>query len=69
MKTYPWPENALEIALEQFRLATITSVELRETQNILSNTENRLIDAQYEAKVSETELLRLSGALNQSLQF
>jgi outer membrane protein len=59
-------ESALEIALEQFRLATITSVELRETQNILFNTENRLIDAQYEAKISETELLRLSGSLHQT---
>jgi outer membrane protein len=56
-------EDALEIALEQFRLATITSVELRETQNILINTENRLIDAQFEAKISETELMRLSGIL------
>jgi outer membrane protein len=57
-------EEALGIALEQFRLATITSIELRETQNILFNTENRLIDAQYEAKISETELLRLSGILH-----
>ena len=55
--------DALEIALEQFRLATITSVELREAQNILINTESRLIDAQFDAKISETELLRLAGEL------
>lgn len=55
--------DALEIALEQFRLATITSVELREAQNILINTENRLIDGQFDAKISETELLRLAGEL------
>lgn len=55
--------SALEIALEQFRLATITSVELREAQNILINTENRLIDGQFDAKLSETELLRLGGIL------
>lgn len=55
--------EALEIALEQFRLATITSVELREAQNILINTENRLIDGQFDAKISETDLLRLAGAL------
>jgi outer membrane protein len=61
--------NALDIALEQFRLATITSVELRETQNILSNTENRLIEAQFQAKISETKLLRLSGILNETLDF
>jgi len=56
-------EEALDIALEQFRLATITSIELRETQLLLIDTENRLIDAQYEAKTSETELLQLVGAL------
>lgn len=55
--------DALEIALEQFRLATITYVELREAQNILINTENRLIDGQFDAKMSETELLRLAGVL------
>ncbi|MCC5907283.1 MAG: TolC family protein [Balneolaceae bacterium] len=60
-------QEAVEIALEQFRLATITSVEMRETQNILFNTENRLIDAQFEAKLSETELLLLSGTLNSVL--
>jgi len=60
-------EEALEIALEQFRLATITSIELRETQRILFDTESRLIDAQYEAITSETELLQLVGALIDSI--
>ncbi len=54
-----------EIALERFRLGTITSVELRETQLSLLNAENRLISAQIEAKNAETELLRLSGRLLQ----
>lgn len=62
-------EEALGIALEQFRLATITSIELRETQSILFNTENRLIDAQYEAKLSETELMRLAGILGSEYTF
>lgn len=52
-----------EIALERFRLGTISSVELRETQLSLLNAENRLIVAQIEAKTAETELLRLSGNL------
>lgn len=56
-------ERALGIALEQFRVANITSIELRETQRLVLDTENRLIEAQYNAKVSETELLRLSGRL------
>jgi len=52
-----------DIALERFRLGTISSVELRETQLSLLNAENRLIIAQIEAKTAETELLRLSGDL------
>jgi len=52
-----------EIALERFRLGTISSVELRETQLSLLNAENRLIVAQIDAKTAETELLRLSGSL------
>lgn len=55
--------QTLEIALERFYLGTITSLELRESQRTLINTETRLITAQYEAKVSETELLRLMGRL------
>lgn len=55
--------QTLEIALERFYLGTITSLELRESQRTLIDTETRLITAQYEAKVSETELLRLMGQL------
>ena len=62
-------EKTLEIALERFSLATITSIELRESQRILLDTENRLITAQFEAKISETELLRLSGELGRQFDF
>ena len=62
-------EETMDIALEQFMLATITSIELRESQRILLDTENRLITAQYEAKLSETELLRLSGKLGELFDF
>ncbi len=60
-----YTQQSLEIALERFRLGTINSVELRETQLSLLNAENRLISAQIEAKAAETELLRLSGRLIQ----
>ncbi|MEX0779215.1 MAG: TolC family protein [Balneolales bacterium] len=62
-------EQTLEIALERFTFATITSIELRESQRILIDTENRLITSQYEAKISETELLRLSGNLLEEFGF
>jgi outer membrane protein len=51
----------VDIALERFRLGTITSVELREVQETLTQAQSRLIAAQFEAKRTETELLRLSG--------
>lgn len=55
--------ESLDIALERYRLGTINAVELREAQLSLLNAENRLISAKIEAKISETELLRLSGQL------
>lgn len=53
----------VEIALQQFRLGAITSVDLREVQNNFVDSETRFIAAQLEAKLAETELLRLSGQL------
>ncbi len=53
----------VEVALERFRLGTITSVELREVQEQLIQAESRLLLAQFEAKRDETELRRLSGAV------
>lgn len=56
-------EETLEIALERFRLGDISSLELREAQRSFLESENRLINARFEAKFAETELLRLSGEL------
>lgn len=56
-------KKVLDIAFERFRLANITPVELRESQKTLLDTETRLITAMFEAKIYETELLRLSGKL------
>lgn len=53
----------LDVALERFRLGTITSIELREVQSALTNAEGRFITAQFEAARAQTELLELSGNL------
>jgi len=53
----------VDVALEQFELGTITSVELREVQEQFIEAESRLLTAQFEAKRAEVELLRLSGQL------
>jgi outer membrane protein TolC len=56
-------EEVLDIALERFRLGSISSLEFREAQRTLLQAENRLITAKYESKIAETRLLRLSGDL------
>ena len=52
-----------EIALERYRLGNTTALELREAQVNLVEAESRLLDARYRTKLSEIELLRLSGNL------
>lgn len=61
-------EETLDIALERFRLGSISSLEFREAQRTLLAAEDRLINARFEAKVAETELLNLSGELDLLLQ-
>lgn len=51
------------IALEGFKRGITTFIELRTAQQSLEDAFNRLIAARYNAKVAETELLRLKGGL------
>jgi outer membrane protein TolC len=51
------------IALESFKRGVATFIELRTAQQSLAEAYNRLIAARYNAKVAETELLRLNGSL------
>lgn len=52
-----------KIALERFRLAESTAIELREAQNSYSDALIRLVAARIAAKTAETELMRLNGEL------
>jgi outer membrane protein TolC len=56
-------EENYSIAEEQYKVGVITSIELRNAQINLINSKTRLLGVQYEAKLNETELLRLSGEL------
>ncbi|MEM1124058.1 MAG: TolC family protein, partial [Bacteroidota bacterium] len=56
-------EENLSISLEKFRLGGSTILELNETQRTFDTVLNRLVNAQYNVKISELELLRLSGSL------
>lgn len=59
-------DENVDVSLERFRLGAITALELREAQRNYIAARNRLISALYEAKQSETELLRLAGKLVQA---
>ncbi|CUS86916.1 Outer membrane efflux protein, partial [Candidatus Kryptonium thompsonii] len=54
----------VEIAMERYRLGILTPLELREAQKAYIDAESRLISALYQAKVAETNLLKLTGQLN-----
>jgi outer membrane protein TolC len=53
----------LDIVFQTYKLGAATLLQLKEAQNSLADAENRLIEARYNAKISETELMRLSGSL------
>lgn len=53
----------VDVALESYRLGSLTAVDLRDVQQGLVTAENRMLLAQYEAKRAELELKWLSGNL------
>ncbi len=53
----------VSIALERFRLGTSNNIELMFAQKSYEDALSRLLSARYDAKLSETELLRLQGQL------
>ncbi len=55
-------QNA-DIALERYRIGVSTPLELREAQRNAVAVQTRLIEAQYNTKLAEIELQRLSSAI------
>jgi len=55
--------ETLEIALEKYRIGSLSGVEFREFQRSYIEAVKRLMNASYQAKVSEIGLLLLSGKL------
>jgi outer membrane protein TolC len=53
--------QALDIARERLRVGSYTPLEMREAQNAYIAAENRLVNARFDVKSSENELLRLTG--------
>jgi outer membrane protein len=54
-------EENVQIVLEVYRLNSTTLLQLKEAQRSLQEAYDRLIRARLQAKVAETELLRLQG--------
>lgn len=53
----------MQVALESYRIGAITAIQLREVQQGLIAANNRLLLAQYEAKLAELQLNWLAGEL------
>ena len=53
----------VEIVFQVYKLNSNTLIQLKEAQKSLQDAHTRLIDARYNTKLAETELLRLKGDL------
>ena len=56
---------SLEIAMERYRLGSLSGLEFREYQNNYLNAINRRLTALYQAKISEIGLRLLAGELTE----
>jgi outer membrane protein TolC len=53
-----------QIVKGRFRLGQATSLELKDAENQLSNAQSRMLQARFNAKIYENQILRLAGELN-----
>ncbi len=56
-----------EIAIEKFRLGTLSGLEMRDIQRVYLDAEDRLLAAQYQAKLAEISLKQISGRISEYL--
>jgi len=53
----------LDIALERYRLGSLSGIDLREVQKSLLDSRERVISANYQAKLAEISLMLISGRI------
>ena len=53
----------LDIALERYRLGSLSGIDLREVQKSLLDARERVISAHYQAKLAEISLMLISGRI------
>lgn len=56
-------QNNFDRTQERYKLGQVTSIEFRQAQINLLNTQNAVTNAQYDAKLIELELLQLTGEI------
>jgi len=56
-------QENVDVALETFRIGKTSSLELKDVQKSFEDAQTRLVNARYDAKAAETELMRLNGML------
>ncbi len=57
-----------DIAIERYKLGTLSGIELREAQTSLLSAEERLLRAEYNTKLCEISLRQISGQVTDYLQ-
>ncbi len=57
-------QENLEIALDRYKLGSLSGLDLREVQQSLLDAEERLLSVQYETKLAEVSLMQISGTDN-----
>jgi outer membrane protein TolC len=56
-------KEAVDIALERFKIGSSNSIELKEIQKSYDDALTRLAEARFNAKVTETQLMKLNGEI------
>jgi outer membrane protein TolC len=59
--------NNFVIAQERYRLGNLSGIEMREIQRMYLDAEDRLLNAQYQAKLAEISLKQISGRMEEYL--
>ena len=57
----------VDIALEKYKIGSINDIELREIQKKFIEAQYQLLLSEFQAKLAEIELLRISGELYKSI--
>jgi outer membrane protein TolC len=58
----------LEIAMERYKLGSLSGIDLREVQKSLLDARESLISVEYQAKLAEVSLMLISGRISDYYQ-